>query len=338
VSGDSNTITEVNDVITNLYGSGNTVYLNQGAYLGIGSGNNDVVYNDVAGNTVNLDANTSATISGTGGYIGILGTGVTVTASGESISAVPGAYFTVMGSSDTIVDGANGLAAVYGSNNTISLSQGASLGIGSGGTGDIVYNDVAGNFVDLDSNTSTTVTGNGGYLGIYGTGVAVTASGESVGVTTGASFTITGNSNTLILATGDSVTLAGISDTANVSGNTGAIVIDNGAAGAQTASNTLAFGSGVSDEQLWFVQSGNNLQIDFMNTQAEVTIANWFSGAGNQFSEVTAGGLEIDAQISQLVQAMATYSGNNPGFNPTAVSQAPSDANLQAAIAAAWHH
>ncbi len=30
--------------------------------------------------------------------------------------------------------------------------------------------------------------------------------------------------------------------------------------------------------------------------------------------EITAGGLKIDSQISQLVQAMATYSANNTGL------------------------
>jgi hypothetical protein len=35
---------------------------------------------------------------------------------------------------------------------------------------------------------------------------------------------------------------------------------------------------------------------------------------------------------------MATYSANNPSFNPATASQMPNDPTLQAAIAAAWHH
>jgi hypothetical protein len=35
---------------------------------------------------------------------------------------------------------------------------------------------------------------------------------------------------------------------------------------------------------------------------------------------------------------MATYSANNPGFNPATATQMPTDSNLQSAIAAAWHH
>jgi hypothetical protein len=52
-----------------------------------------------------------------------------------------------------------------------------------------------------------------------------------------------------------------------------------------------------------------------------------------------AGGLKIDNQVSQLVQAMATYSANNPGFDPTASSihTIPNDTNLQSSVAAAWH-
>jgi hypothetical protein len=75
-----------------------------------------------------------------------------------------------------------------------------------------------------------------------------------------------------------------------------------------------------------------------LGSQSEVTVTNWFNG-GTQLQEITAGGLKIDSQVSHLVQAMATYSANNPGFDPTAsgVSSVPNDANLQNSLAAAWH-
>lgn len=73
------------------------------------------------------------------------------------------------------------------------------------------------------------------------------------------------------------------------------------------------------------------------NTQVDVS--GWFSGNSNELQEITAGGLKIDGRISQLVQAMATYSANNPGFDPTAssVNTIPNDTNLQSSIASAWH-
>jgi hypothetical protein len=101
----------------------------------------------------------------------------------------------------------------------------------------------------------------------------------------------------------------------------------------------LDFASGITDENLWFTQSGNNLNIDIMGTQNQFTIDNWFgTNPASSLGEIVAGnGLEIDSGVAQLVQAMASYSANNPGFSPTAVSQAPADTNLQSAISAAWH-
>ena len=115
--------------------------------------------------------------------------------------------------------------------------------------------------------------------------------------------------------------------------------ITNGSATNTAASNELDFTGGVSDNQLWFKQVGNDLQIDLMGTNSDVTVAGWFSSTGNQLAEITAGGMKIDNDVAQLVQAMATYSAANPGFNPTAsgVTQAPNDAGLQSAIANAWH-
>jgi hypothetical protein len=52
----------------------------------------------------------------------------------------------------------------------------------------------------------------------------------------------------------------------------------------------------------------------------------------------TADGSRVDSQLSQLVQAMATYGAANPGFDPTLATQAPNDPTLQNTLAAAWHH
>ena len=68
-----------------------------------------------------------------------------------------------------------------------------------------------------------------------------------------------------------------------------------------------------------------------------VTVADWFVSPADQLSDITAGGLRLDAQVGQLVQAMAAYSTGHPGFDPSAVAQAPNDPALQGAIAAAWH-
>jgi hypothetical protein len=76
-----------------------------------------------------------------------------------------------------------------------------------------------------------------------------------------------------------------------------------------------------------------------MGTNTSVTVNSWFSGSSSQLQEITAGGMKLDSQVSQLVQAMATYSANNSGFDPTASSNqvVPNNNGLQTAMSAAWH-
>jgi Ca2+-binding RTX toxin-like protein len=111
--------------------------------------------------------------------------------------------------------------------------------------------------------------------------------------------------------------------------------IVNGTASSTTASGELDFGANITDSQLWFQRNGNDLTIDVMGSQDKITVAGWFNGPGSQLQEITAGGMKIDAGVSQLVQAMATYSSTHAGFDPTTATQAP--AELQTTIAASWH-
>ncbi|WJR75854.1 hypothetical protein [Bradyrhizobium sp. NP1] len=108
-------------------------------------------------------------------------------------------------------------------------------------------------------------------------------------------------------------------------------------AGGSGSSSELDFGSGVTDDDLWFMRSGNDLQIDLVGTNSSVTVSSWFSNPSSQLNEITAGGMKLDSQVAQLVQAMATYKSNNPGFDPAAASQMPNETTLQGAIASAWH-
>ena len=101
--------------------------------------------------------------------------------------------------------------------------------------------------------------------------------------------------------------------------------------------NELDFLESITDEQLWFERSGDDLKIDLLGTTTDVTVKDWFTGNSTQMQEITASGLKLDNQVAQLVQAMASYSATNPGFDPTQVTQMPPDPTLQSAIAAAWH-
>jgi hypothetical protein len=157
-------------------------------------------------------------------------------------------------------------------------------------------------------------------------------SGSSFGANT---FILGAGSET---ATGGGTTNGGNGNNTYIaSSTTGQATIHADATAGST--NQLEFTGGISDENLWFQQSGNDLKIDLLGTDTQVDVSGWLAASSNQLQEITAGGLKIDSQISQLVQAMATYSADNPGFNPTTAgtTTAPNDAGLQTAIAAAWH-
>jgi Ca2+-binding RTX toxin-like protein len=147
--------------------------------------------------------------------------------------------------------------------------------------------------------------------------------------------------NTFVFGGGAETAVGGT----NASGGTGNNTYQFGAQSGQativvngnTGTNELDFGSGIADTNLWFKQSGNDLQIDLIGTNPQVTISGWYAGSANQLQEITAQGLRLDNQIGQLVQAMAAYSTSNPGFDPTQATQMPADPVLQGAIAAAWH-
>jgi len=119
----------------------------------------------------------------------------------------------------------------------------------------------------------------------------------------------------------------------------GQVLIKNSSSDGNTfAHGELDFLSGVDYDDLWFKQSGNNLEIDLLGTSQKVTVENWYgSNADACLGAVHAGGLTLDAQVQQLVSAMAVYSSNNSGFNPTSSTVMPTDSNLQAVIAASWH-
>jgi hypothetical protein len=163
---------------------------------------------------------------------------------------------------------------------------------------------------------------------------------SSAGATTLTGSTL-GNNVFVADSGNDTLKGAGQNNTYEFGSTFGQSTISNNPSGANSSpEGAILFGPGISTNQLWFQQSGNNLQIDLLGTNDSVTVDNWYSGnTGNQVQTIeTSDGSKLDTQIQQLVSAMATYSANNPGFNPTQASQMPNDQGLQNAAASAWHH
>jgi hypothetical protein len=181
----------------------------------------------------------------------------------------------------------------------------------------------------------------GGAAAVVGQIVTLTDNGNALGT---AAVQSNGTFSTSVTLPGQSTNAirASVTDSYGNTNNTYLATTGSGqitiAAQAGTT-NELDFTGGLTDQNLWFLQSGNDLKIDILGTNTSVTAVGWFSSSANQFQEITAGGLNIDSQVSQLVQAMATYSANNPGFDPTSASHSavPNDTGLQNSLAAAWH-
>jgi T5SS/PEP-CTERM-associated repeat protein len=157
------------------------------------------------------------------------------------------------------------------------------------------------------------------------TAAAVTSTGEVVFKGDGGADRITGGMGINIYEVGKAA---------------GTLTVANAFTSGTAAHGMLQFGVGLTDQSLWFEQSGANLVVDVIGTTEQVTLTGWFgTNKSAQVAEIQAGGLEIDAGVAKLVSAMAAFSAANPSFNPTAAGTTmPTDSTLQSAITANWHH
>jgi len=208
-------------------------------------------------------------------------------------------------------------------------------------------------FTSLTNSTGSTDTIYATTAGSYGiAGKTATGNFNLSAANTTANVTLTGNNqagqvltggagtDTLTVGTGNDTLNGGTGYTAYSFGTAfGQDTVNNAFAGNTTAKGEIDFTSAsVTDEKLWLQKSGNNLLVDLLGTTDQITVANWFgSNAGADVQTFNAGGLKLDTQVAQLVQAMATYAAANTGFNPTTATSMPTNSALQTEIAAAWH-
>ncbi len=215
------------------------------------------------------------------------------------------------------------------------LDGGAGIDVMTGGLGNDVY------LIDDVGDVVTENTGQGidsvrssiGYtLGSNVEDLTLTGSAAINGVGNAGNNRISGNS-------ADNRLTGGGGDDTYIYGRAGGHdVVVNGMAGNTGPSGTLQLTQDLAPKNLWFKQSGQDLLISVMGSNDDVTVSGWFANSSNTLEEiVTETGWTIDSQVSQLVQAMATYSTANAGFDPrTSATQVPADSSLQTAIASAW--
>ncbi len=195
----------------NLSGSGNTLTLGLGSLVNLSGGTGNVVTNNVAGNTVNIGPGGDVVLQGSGGFVGVGGTKVTVSASGTQIQTAAGASLNLSGSG-----------------NTLTLGLGSLVNL-SGGTGNVVTNNVAGDTVNVGSGGGVLLQGTGSSVSVSGAKATLNASGTQIQTAASSALNLSGSGNTLTLGLGSLV---------NLSGGTGNVVTNN------VAGNTVNIGPG----------------------------------------------------------------------------------------------
>ncbi|MDV6345864.1 calcium-binding protein [Nitrosomonas sp. Is37] len=90
----------------------------------------------------------------------------------------------------------------------------------------------------------------------------------------------------------------------------------------------------VSFENLWFSRSGNNLQLNIVGTDDQLTITNWYSGDIYQLNQIITGSsILLNKHVDQLVSAMSSY--EVPSGAGNVISQDVMDA-LQSVFTEVW--
>ena len=105
-----------------------------------------------------------------------------------------------------------------------------------------------------------------------------------------------------------------------------------------TAGNTdiAQFLAGVSADQIWFQQAGNNLEASIVGTTDKLVIKDWYLGSANhveQFKTTDGAKTLLDSNVQNLVNAMASFA--PPAAGQTTLPQNYQDA-LAGVIAANW--
>jgi len=244
----------------------------------------------------------------------------------------------------------NALANVLTGNSSDNiLSGGAGIDTMVGGLGNDTY--VVDDALDVvteasSAGTDTIQTAIGYALGANLENLTLTGSSAVNGTGNTLSNVITGNSaaNTLTGGAGNDTLDGGLAADTLI-GGTGndSYVIGRGYGGETIQENdstlgntdTLSFLSGVSVDQIWLQQLGNDLRVSIIGTNDTATVQNWYTGSPYHVEQfrTSDGRTLLDSSVQNLVSAMAAFA--PPAFGQTTLP--PSyQTSLSPVIAANW--
>ncbi len=310
----------------------------------IGGADNDTYVVDNTGDVVTENANegTDLVQSSIAYTLGINVENLTLTG-GTAINGTGNALNNVLTG-----NAANNLLTGGAGNDTLNGGAGADTLIG-GTDNDTYVVDNTGDVVTENTNEGTDLVQSSiAYtLGINVENLTLTGVNAINGTGNALNNVLTGNAaNNLLTGGAGNDTLNAGAGTDTLTGGTGndtyqftrgdgtdTIVENDTTAG---NSDLLQFMSGVSNDQLWFKHTGNNLVVSVIGTTDKITLNNWYLGSQYQVETImTADGNHalLAANVNNLVQAMAS-------FAPPAAGQITLPASYQTAlnpvIAANW--
>jgi subtilisin-like proprotein convertase family protein len=156
-----------------------------------------------------------------------------------------------------------------------------------------------------------------GFVGEGGALIAGTASNQTLTGTSGDDVFSGGPSSEVMIGNGGN-------DVYRFGAGDGQDTITNGVSTNSGPSGDLAL-LGLSWNQVWFAQVGNNLVISRLGSTDTVTIQNWFANSYADLSEIAFGdGSHVSSQQANAVAvADGEYAALFPGFNPLTATTLP---------------
>ena len=98
----------------------------------------------------------------------------------------------------------------------------------------------------------------------------------------------------------------------------------------------MVFGDGFDKEDIWFERVGQDLEIDVIGTDEQLSLEDWFTTSGERVGviELASGETLVAGNVQQLIDAMAGFD-PEAGRSDSPVFRERMD-SVQSVIAASW--
>lgn len=329
----------------------NLTFVGVGGFAGTGNTLNNVITGGAGGDTLRSGGGND-TLNGVGGSDVVYGEGgkdFIYGGDGADTLYGGGANDRLQGDAgdDWLLGEAN-RDFMYGGLGNDTLDGGADIDQMTGGAGDDTYMvNVAGDVVTekADEGVDTVHSSVAYTLSVNVENLVLTGTVAIKGTGNGGHNTIVGNAgaNTLSGGAGDDTLDGGAGNDSLIGGqgaDTYVLGIGSGSdrisnADTDLGADTLLFGAGVAEDQLWFARSGNDLVVSILGGTDRATLQGWYANTGNRLNqfELSDGTTLAAAQVQQLVDAMSAFGAPPSSMSVLTLAQQNS---VESVIAANW--